>query len=349
MPVTITPFGKTADGLAVDQVILQNNGFELRALTYGATITHLFVPGPGGAPLDVALGYDRVEDYEKGTAYLGALVGRNANRIADASITIDGQVWPLVANEGTKQLHGGPAGFARRVFRAEAEEESTVRFVLDSPEGDQGYPGAVHLEAVYSLSAHGEVYLHYEATATRATLVNITNHSYFNLAGHDAGPEALLAHTLWLDAPAFTPTDAASIPTGELRPVAGTPFDFSEPKPLGRDIGAEDLQLHQANGYDHNWALAGSGLRKVGRLYSPASGVWMELSTTQPGVQIYTGNFLSAAPVGKGGVAYQPRGGVALETQFFPDCIHHPNFGDPVLRPGRTYRQTTVYKFGRDA
>lgn len=346
MAVTIAPFGKTADGLEVRQVVLKNGPCELRALTYGATITHLFVPDRAGGRLDVLLGYERLQEYEKGTAYLGALVGRNANRIGDASLTIDGQVWPLAANEGTKQLHGGPNGFSRRVFDAVPEGDNAVRFTLDSPDGDQGYPGAVHLEAVYSLSADGAVTLEYEATATRPTLVNITNHSYFNLAGHDAGPDALLNHTLWLDAPAFTPSDASSLPTGEIRPVAGTPFDFTAAKPLGRDIGADDLQLRQAAGYDHNWVLAGSGLRRVARLVSPDSGVWMELSTTQPGVQIYTGNYLAGGPDSKSGAPYENRGGVALETQFFPDCIHHANFGDPVLRPGQTYRQTTVYRFG---
>ena len=348
MAVTITPYGKTADGLEVQQVVLENGPYELRALTYGATITHLFVPGRDGQKLDVLLGYSRLQDYEKGTAYLGALVGRNANRIADASITIDGTVWPLVANEGTKQLHGGPGGFARRVFEAKPEGDSAVRFILDSADGDQGYPGAVHLEAVYSLSADGAVTLDYTATTTKPTLVNITNHSYFNLAGHDAGADALLNHTLWLDAPSFTPSDAASIPTGEIRPVAGTAFDFTTPKTLGRDIEADDLQLHQAGGYDHNWVLAGSGMRTVARLTSPDSGVWMEMATTQPGVQVYAGNYLAGGPDSKSGAPYEKRGGVALETQYFPDCIHHEGFGDPVLRPGQTYRQTTVYRFGRE-
>ena len=346
MAVTITPFGKTADGLEVQQVVLTNGPYELRALSYGATATHLFVPGRDGKKRDVLLGYGSLAAYEKGTAYLGALVGRNANRISDASLTIDGQVWPLIANEGTKQLHGGPSGFARRMFAVAPEGDNAVRFTLDSPDGDQGYPGAVHLEAVYALSADGAFSLEYTASTTKPTLVNITNHSYFNLAGHDAGAAALLAHTLWLDAPAFTPSDAASIPTGEIRPVAGTAFDFTTAKPLGQDIGADDLQLHQAGGYDHNWVLSGSGMRRVARLTSPDSGIWMELATTQPGVQIYTGNFLAGGPDSKSGAPYENRDGVALETQFFPDSIHHANFGDPVLRPGQTYRQTTVYRFG---
>lgn len=339
MAVTITPYGKTADGLEVWQVVLENGPYELRALTYGATITHLFVPGRDGQKLDVLLGYSRLQDYEKGTAYLGALVGRNANRIADASITIDGTVWPLIANEGTKQLHGGPGGFARRVFEAKPEGDSAVRFILDSADGDQGYPGAVHLEAVYSLSADGAVTLDYTATTTKPTLVNITNHSYFNLAGHDK-TDAAMNQLLTLPGRFFNPDDAESIPTGELRDVAGTPMDFRTPKAIGQDIGADYEPLHLQGGYDHNWEVF---CNPCAILSDPVSGRSLAISTDCPGIQFYAGNFLDEQ--GKDGVYYCKRSGVALETQFYPDALHHPQWPQPITKAGETYRSVTTYQF----
>lgn len=347
MSVSILPYGVTRQGRPVHCVAVQRGDMQLRAITYGAAITHLLVPDGMGRPVDVVLGYDTLAGYEQGTCYFGALVGRNANRVADARVRIDGTEYVLTANEGPKQHHGGFVGFDKRVFEAQPLGEWGVRFTYTSSDGEEGWPGEVRVQADYTLGEQGEVRLHYQASTTRPTLVNLTNHSYFNLAGHDAGAPALLAHQARLDADAFTPTGPDSLPTGEVRAVAGTPFDFTRPKPLGQDIGMPDTQLLQARGYDHNFVLRrpGPGLACCAQFESPLSGIGMRVYTTLPGMQMYTGNYLGPEPRGKGGAAYEPMGAVALETQFLPDSLHHPAFGDTVLRPGGRYDHTTVYQF----
>ena len=340
MSVWKEPFGVTRDGRRVDKFILRRGGLEAEIITYGAALRALRVPDRNGNMVDVVLGYDGPEGYEANGGYLGAVVGRYANRIANASCLIDGRRVPLVPNEDGKQLHGGPEGFSTQVFAAEAAGEDSVALTYVSPGGQGGFPGQLTLRVTYTLTGDA-LRLRYEAVSTEATYCNITNHAYFNLNG---GGD-VMGHVLWLGAEAFTPVGPDSIPLAMARPAAGTPFDFTTPKPLARDVDAEDQQLHNVGGYDHNFILApGQGLRPAARLVGDASGIVMEAWTEKPGVQLYSGNFLNARG-GKGGVDYVPRMGVCLETQFFPDSPNHPEWGDILLRPGQRYDYTTEYRF----
>lgn len=340
MSVCSEPFGATRDGRRVDQFILRRGGLEAEILTYGGVLRSLRVPGRDGKPVDVVLGYDTVESYETNGGYVGAVVGRYANRIANASCLIDGRRVSLVPNEDGKQLHGGPEGFSSQVFAAEAAGEDSVTLTHVSPGGQGGFPGQLTLRVTYTL-AENALRLRYEAVSTETTHCNITNHAYFNLNG---GGD-VMDHVLWLAADAYTPVGPDSIPLAMSRPAAGTPFDFSAPKPLSRDVGADDGQLHNVGGYDHNFVLSpAQGLRLAARLTGDRSGIVMETWTEKPGIQLYSGNFLNAKG-GKGGVEYRPRMGVCLETQFFPDSPNHPEWGDILLRPGQRYDYTTEYRF----
>lgn len=340
MSVCKSPFGVTRDGRRVDQFTLRRGGLEAEIITCGAALRALRVPDRDGKPVDVVLGYDTVESYETNGGYLGAVVGRYANRIANASCLIDGQRTALVPNEDGKQLHGGPEGFSTQVFAAEASGEDSVTLTYVSPGGQGGFPGQLTLRVTYTLTENA-LRLRYEAVSTETTHCNITNHAYFNLNG---GGDAM-DHVLWLASDAYTPVGPDSIPLAMSRPAAGTPFDFSAPKPLSRDIGADDEQLHNVGGYDHNYVLSpAQGLRLAARLTGDRSGIVMEAWTEKPGVQLYSGNFLDASG-GKGGVDYRPRMGICLETQFFPDSPNHPEWGDILLRPGRRYDYTTEYRF----
>lgn len=347
MSVCKEPFGAARDGRRVDKFTLRRGGLEAEVITYGAALRALRVPDRNGVPVDVVLGYDAVEGYEVNDGYLGAVVGRYANRIANASCLIDGRRTALVPNEDGKQLHGGPEGFSTQVFTAEAAGEDSVTLTYVSPGGQGGFPGQLTLRVTYTLTEDA-LRLRYEAVSTETTHCNITNHAYFNLNG---GGDAM-DHVLWLASGAYTPVGPDSIPLAMARPVAGTPFDFSVPKPLSRDIGADDGQLHNVGGYDHNFVLSpAQGLRLAARLTGDRSGIVMEAWTEKPGIQLYSGNFLNASG-GKGGVDYRPRMGVCLETQFFPDSPNHPEWGDVLLRPGRRYDYTTEYRFpgaGRQA
>lgn len=341
MSVTRTPFGVTKEGLAVDMLTLRAGALEAEIITYGAAIRALRVPDSRGGLVDVVLGYDSVAGYEENSGYLGALVGRYANRIAQAKCVIDGEVVPLEPSEGAKQLHGGVKGFSYRVFDAEIAGESAVALTYTAADGEGGFPGALRLRATYTLTERG-LSLRYEAVSDKATYCNITNHSYFNLNG---GGDAM-GHRLWLAAHQFTPVDPDSIPTAMAAPVAGTAFDFTQEKPLGRDIGSGAEQLRNTGGYDHNFILdPAQGLRLAARLTGDRSAIVMETWTTKPGVQLYAGNFLSTDGSAKGGAPYQPRQAVCLETQFFPDSPNHPEWGDILLRPGQRYDHTTEYRF----
>ena len=341
MSVTKVPFGMTKDGQAVDCYTLRAGALEAEILTYGGTIRALRVPDRSGKPVDVVLGYESIAGYEENDGYLGALVGRYANRIAGAKCLIDGETAALEANEGSKQLHGGPKGFSHRVLDAEIAGESAVCFTYTAADGEGGFPGTLRLKATYTLTERG-LTLRYEAESDKATYCNITNHSYFNLNGEGD----VLGHFFRVDADRFTPIGEDSIPTAMAIPVAGTPFDFTAEKTVGQDIDADFPQLRQTRGYDHNFVLnAAQGLRFAARLTGEKSGIVMETWTEKPGIQIYAANFLGTGFQTKGGVTYGRHGGICLETQFFPDSPNHPEWGDILLRPGRRYDYTTEYRF----
>jgi len=341
MSVTFVPFGTTKDGRQVEKVLLKNGSLEAEIMTLGATVLSLRVPDRDGKKVDVVLGYSCVRAYEKNEGYLGALVGRYANRIAGARFFIDGTEYRLAANEGGKQLHGGPEGFSRQIFSAEAMGGSAVAFSYTAPDGENGYPGTLQLKATYTLTERGLV-LRYEAVCDKDTFCNITNHSYFNLNG--CGD--ILSHSLWIDGEHITPVDADSLPVAKKLAVAGTPFDFRTEKCVGQDIDADHEQLRFAGGYDHNFILRKKeGLRLAARLRGEGTGIAMEVWTDQPGVQLYSGNFLSTTADTKTGVPYQSRAGLCLETQLPPDSPNHPEWGETVLKKGQWYCRTTEYRF----
>ena len=337
------PFGVTRAGGEAFLYTLQNDrGMRAVVSNYGAVLVSLVVPGPDGAPRDVVFGYDRLEDYER-PGFFGATVGRNANRIAGAAFTLDGKEYRLCDNDGGNNLHSDfQAGFHKQLWQARPLPDG-VLFSRLSPDGECGFPGNVQAQVSYRLLPGLALEIRYEAVSDRKTILNFTNHSFFNLAGHGAG--SVLQHTLRLDADRFVEIGEGRIPTGRLLPVAGTPMDFTRPKAIGRDIEQDHRQLHLACGYDHTWALdtqAGSP-RRVARVEAP-DGMAMELSTDLPGVQFYTANFIRPQN-GKGGAVYGPRGALCLETQYFPDNIHHPNFRQSVFSAGEPYRAQTVYRF----
>ena len=342
MSVEKVPFGATKDGRAVEKFLLKTGGLEAEVITYGATLTALRVPDKDGKAVDVVLGYRSVAGYEENGGYVGATVGRYANRIAGAAFTIDGVKYQLTANEGTKQLHGGPGGYACQVFRGEQTGESQVTFSYHDPDGANGYPGTVEMSVTYTLTEEG-LRLSYRAETDKPTFCNFTNHSYFNLNGGGSAMD----HLLWIKADAFTPVDTGSIPVAEACPVEGTAFDFRQEKPVGRDIEADEEQLHRTSGYDHNFVLGPADEpRLVARLTGDKSGIVMETYTCQRGVQLYAANFLEANVDTKSGVPYGKREAVCLETQLPPDSPNHPEWGDVVLRPGQVYQAVTEYRFG---
>ncbi len=341
MSVSRTPFGTTRDGQAVELFTLRCGALEAEILTFGATVRALRVPDKNGNPVDVVLGYNTVSAYETNGGYVGALVGRYANRIANASYIIDGARITLEANEGTKQLHGGAVGFSHRIFTAEIVGDSSICLCYTAQDGEGGHPGTLTVRATYTLT-EDTLLLRYEAESDKATYCNLTNHSYFNLNGHGD----ILAHKLQIFADHFTPVDANSIPTAMATPVVGTAFDFTEAKAVGRDIFSNEEQLRLTGGYDHNYVLApAQGLRRAACLVGEKSGIVMETWTEKPGVQLYTANFLDADIDTKSGHPYQKHAALCLETQFFPDSPNHPAWGDIVLRPGQRYDYTTAYRF----
>jgi aldose 1-epimerase len=346
--VTRAPFGKLPDGTAIESFTLRNaHGIEVRAITYGAIIVSLRVPDRAGRFGDVVLGHDDLAGYVDKPAYFGALVGRYGNRIAKGRFTLDGKTYTLATNNGPNHLHGGVRGFDKVVWKADppAAEATSVTFRYTSADGEEGYPGKLAAGVTYTLNDKDELTFEYFATTDKATPINLTQHSYFNLGvpGSD-----ILSHELTLEADRFTPVDATLIPTGELAPVSGTPFDFRKPTAIGARIAQDDEQLKRGGGYDHNFVIsgAGEGLRRAVRLADPGSGRTMEILTTEPGVQFYTGNFLDGTIKGKGGVVYKYRSGLCLETQHFPDSPNQPSFPSTILRPGKEYRSKTVLVFG---
>jgi aldose 1-epimerase len=336
-----TKFGQMPDGTAVDLYTLTNaNGLVVKVTNLGTIITELHVPDRKGALGDVVLGFDNLAQYVKGHPCFGCTVGRVANRIAKGRFTLDGKTYTLVINNGPNHLHGGNKGFDKKVWKGEAQAGAAVKFTCTSPDGEEGYPGTVVASVTMTLTDANELRLDYRATTDRATPINLTNHSYFNLAGHGD----VLRHELMIAADNYTPFDSTQIPTGEIKPVKGTPFDFTTP----HAIGARFSQLRTTPpGYDHNFVLngGGKGLVLAARLFEPESGRVMEVLTTEPGMQLYTANHLNGSLIGKGGIAYPQYGGACFETEHFPDSINQPAFPSVILRPDQIYRQTTVFKF----
>ena len=347
--VTRTSFGKTRDGRAVEIYTLTNaHGAEMRVITYGGIITSLKVPDRAGHFDDIVLGFDTLDGYLKDPPYFGAIVGRYGNRIARGQFTLDGKTYKLATNNGPNHLHGGVKGYDKVVWNAvpgDTADGVSVTLTRTSPDGEEGYPGNLQTSVRYTLTDKNELAIDYRATTDKATPVNLTQHSYFNLAA-DSGD--ILGHELTIHASRYTPVDDTLIPTGELAPVQGTPFDFQQATAIGARIGADNVQLKNGRGYDHNWVLnrTGAGLQPAARLVDPKSGRTLEVATTEPGLQFYSGNFLDGSITGKGGRVYKHRSGLCLETQHYPDSPNHPNFPSAILQPGQTYSSKTVFTFG---
>ena len=341
--VTHANFGNLPDGSPVAIYTLKSPQVEVRVMTFGARVVSLMTPDRNGKMADVVLGYGKLEDYVKDPkTFFGVVAGRYANRIAGGKFTLEGKEYHLSVNEGTNTLHGGKEGFDRRNWTAK-EVPDGVEFTLVSPDGDQGFPGTLTAHVRYTLRGN-KIAIHYSATTDKATVVNLTNHTYFNLSG--AGSGTILNEKLTIFADKFTPADAKLIPTGELRPVAGTPFDFTRPETIGARINGDDEQLKLGRGYDQNWVLRGAmgQMHPAARVQDPASGRVLEVDTTQPGVQFYTGNFLDGTFSGPNG-KYDFRTGLCLETQHFPDSPNHPSFPSTELKPGQTYTSETTWAF----
>jgi aldose 1-epimerase len=326
------PFGRIGAREITEFLLTNAHGIEVRALNYGGIITSIMAPDRHGAPADIVLGFNTLDEYVAGHPYFGAIVGRYANRIANGRMVIDGVTYQLPVNVGPHHLHGGRSGFDRAIWEADVLDTNGIVLTHVSADGDQGYPGTLRTRVSYELTDNNELIVDYQAHTDRPTHVNLTQHSYFNLAGEGGD---VLSHQLTIAADRYTPTDGALIPSGEMAPVAGTRFDFR----TAREI---------SGGYDHNWVLNhyDGTLRPVARLVEPRSGRTLTVATTEPGLQFYTGNFLDGALMGKAGRPYVQHAGLCLETQHFPDTPHHANFPTTLLRPGERYHSRTVFTFG---
>ncbi|MCB0037180.1 MAG: galactose mutarotase [Anaerolineales bacterium] len=348
MNITQQSFGQLPDGSLVDLFTLVNDAdLEVRITNYGGAVVSILTPDREGALADIVLGFDRLDSYLQEQPYLGALVGRYANRIAQGRFTLNGVDYVLAQNNGSNHLHGGLQGFDKVVWQATpftSEDGVGLTLHYQSAAGEEGYPGKLNVQVVYTLTNAQELKISYTATADQDTVVNLTNHAYFNLVGSGD----ILGHELTLNADQFTPVSETLIPTGELRSVMGTPLDFTQPAVIGARIDQPDEQLRFAGGYDHNWVLnkPEGQLSLAATVYEPTSGRLLETYTTQPGIQFYSGNFLDGTLIGKGERPIHKRAGFCLETQHFPDSPNQPDFPSTVLRPGETYEQATIYRFG---
>jgi aldose 1-epimerase len=342
-------FGKMPDGTPVDIYTLSNaNGMEARITTYGGAIVSLTAPDRAGKFADVVLGMDSLDGYRGQANFFGALIGRYGNRIGHGKFTLEGKAYQLPKNDGDNTLHGGPQGFDKKVWQAAGAKSAAgpaLALTYVSKDGEEGFPGTLTAKVIYTLTEKNELEIDYSATTDKPTLVNLTNHSYFNLAG--AGSGDVLQTQVMINAERFTPVDAGLIPTGELREVKGTPFDFTKSTAIGARINQADEQLKLGGGYDHNWVLNRNynGLTKAAEAYEPATGRVLEVLTSQPGLQFYTGNFLDGTVHGKGGKVYQRRGAFCMETQHYPDSPNKPSFPSTELKPGVTYHAITIFRF----
>jgi len=349
MSIKKKSFGKTQAGDEAFLYALTNeNGMSVSFADYGAIIVNILVPDVNGKLEDVVLGYNNVTGYEINPPGYGSFIGRHANRIGGAAFELNGKIYELEKNDGQNNLHGGAIGYNKHMYEVELFEEEdsdSIEFSRLSPHMEQGFPGNLDISVTYTLTEDNELVIEYLAVSDKDTVVNLTNHSYFNLAGHGSG--SILDHKVMIDADKFTPTDDSLIPTGELRDVAGTPMDFRKLKTLGQDINADYTPLKQAGGYDHNYVLNNSRtqVEKIAELVDEKSGRVMELFTDMPGMQLYTGNFINGKDVGKKGVVYQQRDGVCFETQYFPNSCNTPEFPSCILKAGNEYDYVTVFKF----
>ena len=344
-------YGTTPDGKAVDIYTLRNSkGAEARIITYGGIVVSLKMPDKSGALGDVVLGCNSLEDYEKATTYFGALIGRYGNRIGKAQFTLDGKSYHLAANNGVNTLHGGLKGFDKVVWTATPHQSASgfpamLELQYTSPDGEEGFPGTLKVRAMYALTENNELRIDFDATTDKDTVVNLTHHSYFNLAGKGD----ILSHVATIPADSITPVDAGLIPLGNLQPVAGTPFDFRKPMAMGLHIDETNSneQLKFGPGYDHNWVINKKmgELSLMARVTEPASGRVMEVWSTEPALQFYTGNFLDGTITGKGGWVYQKHAGFCMEPQHYPDSPNQPQFPSTELKPGQTYKNTIIYRF----
>ena len=338
-------FGRTTDGQAVDRHVLVRGSLRVTVIAFGAVVTAIEVPDRAGRSANVVLGLDTLAGYETVSPSFGAIVGRYANRIAGGRFSLDGHPYRLSVNEGPNTLHGGPENFGRRLWRVESSDATRLVLSRRSPDGEAGFPGTLDVRVIYSLPADGVLRIDYAAVTDRPTVLNLTNHSYFNLAGEGAG--SVLGHVVQVEADAFAPTDATQIPTGALRPVAGTPFDFRTPRPLEARIRDGDPQLASAKGYDHTFVIRGPAgtLRPAATCRDPGSGRRLAVWTTQPALQLYSGNNLDGTLTGPSGRLYRSGDGVCFETQGFPDAPNQPDFPSAVLRPGETFTAATEFRF----
>ncbi len=347
MSISRQLFGTTLDGTTTYLFTLKNkNGMEVQITNYGGIIVSLKVPNKDDNFGDVVLGYDNLTGYLKQSPYFGAIIGRYANRIAKGEFTLEGTTYQLATNNGENHLHGGLDGFDKVVWEAEQVQDDTsvgLTLAYFSPDGEEGYPGNLSVEVVYRLTNENELQVDYSATTDQTTIVNLTNHSYFNLGNS----KDILDHELMINADQFTPIDTGLIPTGELRNVEGTPFDFTELTPIGARIDEDNQQLEFGKGYDHNWALGNydGTLKLAAKLYEPTTRRMLEIFTTQPGIQFYSGNFLDGSITGKNGTFYNFRSGLCLEPHHFPDSPNNPHFPPVVLEPDETYSERSVYRF----
>lgn len=348
MGITKKLFGTVENEHNVYLYTLENsNGMKVSITTYGGTVTSCVVPDKNNNPVDVVLGYDNLDSYMKGDKFLGALIGRFGNRIKDGKFTLNGKEYSLFTNDGANHLHGGKKGFDKVIWDAsiDSEKNNVLHLSYLSKDGEEGYPGNLNVTVTYVLTEDNSLEINYSAVCDADTIINLTNHSYFNLGGHSSGD--VLNQKLMINADSFTVNDKYSIPTGEIRSVKGTPMDFTEGKKIGQDINADYEQIAFGNGFDHNWILNSNGDINVKSAHAvcDSTGITLDMYTTQPGVQFYSANFLDGSDIGKDKAPYEIRNAFCLETQHFPDCIHHDNFESPILKAGEKYNQKTIYKF----